>query len=87
MSEQTNKPKAQPRKNVGQNGVSLQDRLYAALKEQRIKTKIYLANGYQMEGIIKDFDNFTILLMKDGKEKMIYKSAISTVEPTKTVYT
>lgn len=85
MSEQTNKQN-KPKKSPNQSGMSLQDRLYGALKEQRVKTRIYLANGFQLEGIIKDFDNFTILLVKDGKEQMIYKSAISTVQPTQAVY-
>jgi host factor-I protein len=66
--------------------VSLQDRMYNALKEQRIKAKVFLTNGFQMDGIIKDFDNFTILLVKDGKEKMIYKHAISTIEPSKNIF-
>lgn len=66
--------------------VSLQDRLYNVLKEERIKAKVYLTNGFQMDGIIKDYDNFTILLLKEGQEKLIYKHAISTIEPSKSVF-
>lgn len=65
--------------------MNLQDRLYAALKEDRIKTKVFLTNGFQMDGIIKEVDNFTILVLKDGQERMIYKHAISTIEPTKKI--
>lgn len=71
---------------VNSNQVNIQDRLYSALKEKQVKTKVYLTNGFPMEGTIKDFDNFTILLVKDGAELLIYKSAISTIEPTKAVF-
>lgn len=68
------------------SNTNLQERLYASLKEGEIKAKIYLTNGFQLEGIIKDFDNFTILIVRDGKEDMIYKHAISTIEPSKAIF-
>lgn len=85
----TNQPQAQAQKkgpNKPVANLSLQDRLYQELKESRIKTRIYLVNGFQLEGIIKEVDNFTILIINEGKEKLIYKHAISTIEPTRPIF-
>lgn len=62
--------------------VSLQDRMYQELRDYRIKAKLYLVNGFQLEGIIREFDNFTVLVLDKGTEKLIFKHAISTIEQT-----
>lgn len=79
QNNQNRKPQA------GNTAVSLQDRMYQKLKEDRIKTKLYLVNGYQLEGIIREFDNFTVLLIDNGKERLIFKHAISTIEPSRAI--
>jgi len=66
--------------------MSLQDRMFNQLKENRIKAKIYLINGFQLDGMIKEVDNFTVLIVDNGKEKLLYKHAISTIEPAKSVF-
>jgi host factor-I protein len=38
-------------------------------------------NGYQLRGLVKGFDNYTLILDSDGKQQMIYKHAISTISP------
>lgn len=42
---------------------------------------IYLVNGFQLRGIVKGFDSFTILLEYERKTHLIYKHAVSTVSP------
>ena len=40
-------------------------------------------NGFQLRGVIRGFDGFTVILDSDGKQQMIYKHAISTVVPVR----
>ena len=42
---------------------------------------IYLINGYQVKGLVKGFDNYTIIMERDDKQQLIYKHAISTIIP------
>lgn len=46
---------------------------------------IYLINGYQIRGVVKGFDNYTIILDSEGKQQLIYKHAISTIIPVKPI--
>ena len=46
---------------------------------------IFLVNGYQIEGVIRSFDNFTILLDVDGKQQLVYKHAVSTIIPIRNI--
>jgi host factor-I protein len=44
-----------------------------------------LTNGFQIRGVIKAFDNFTIVIDSDGRQQMVYKHAISPFTPTRNV--
>ncbi len=56
--------------------------LNKARKENSSLT-VYLINGYQIRGgIVKGFDNYTIILETEGKQQLIYKHAISTIIPS-----
>ena len=44
---------------------------------------MFLMNGFQLRGVIRGFDGFTVILDSDGKQQMIYKHAISTVVPVR----
>lgn len=46
---------------------------------------VFLTNGFQLRGIVKAFDNFTVLIETDGKQQLIYKHAISTFAPIKNI--
>lgn len=47
----------------------------------RATVTVYTINGYQLRGtIFSDCDEY-IVLLSNGKKKMIYKHAISTIEP------
>ena len=42
-------------------------------------------NGFQLRGVITGFDSFVVVLLSDGKQMMIYKHAISTLAPVKSL--
>lgn len=58
---------------------TLQEAFLHALCKKRSKVSIFLVNGVQLKGQIKDADNFTVLLVQDDQEQLIYKHAISTI--------
>ena len=65
-------------------GQSLQDPYLNALRRERIPVSIYLVNGIKLQGQIESFDQFVILL-KNAVNQMVYKHAISTVVPARSV--
>lgn len=60
---------------------NLQDRFLNQLRINKIEVKVYLVNGYQMKGVVKAFDSYTVLLEEGNKQSLIYKHAISTLMP------
>ncbi|MFC3039998.1 RNA chaperone Hfq [Virgibacillus xinjiangensis] len=65
--------------------VNIQDQYLNQLRKNHISTTVFLTNGFQLRGIIKAFDNFTILIETEGKQQLIFKHAISTFAPAKNV--
>lgn len=65
-------------------GQSLQDPFLNALRKDRVPVSVYLVNGIKLQGQIESFDQFVILL-RNTVSQMIYKSAISTVVPSRNV--
>ena len=65
-------------------GQSLQDPYLNALRRERTPVSIYLVNGIKLQGQIESFDQFVILL-KNTVNQMVYKHAISTVVPARSV--
>ena len=65
-------------------GHSLQDPFLNALRKDRVPVSIYLVSGIKLQGQIESFDNFVILL-RNTVSQMIYKSAISTVVPSRNI--
>ncbi|MGM0631965.1 MAG: RNA chaperone Hfq [Pseudomonadota bacterium] len=65
-------------------GHSLQDPFLNALRKERIPVSIYLVSGIKLQGQIESFDQFVILL-KNAVNQMVYKHAISTVVPARSV--
>ncbi|HHY39049.1 MAG TPA: RNA chaperone Hfq [Clostridia bacterium] len=65
--------------------VNLQDVFLNLLRKDGTPLTIYLINGFQLKGIVKAFDNFTVLLEGEGKQMLVYKHAISTVSPMRSV--
>ncbi|UFU01114.1 RNA chaperone Hfq [Radiobacillus kanasensis] len=65
--------------------VMIQDQYLNQLRKERIQVTVFLTNGFQLRGVVKAFDNFTVLLETDGKQQLIFKHAISTFAPAKNV--
>ncbi|SJZ60167.1 RNA chaperone Hfq [Selenihalanaerobacter shriftii] len=65
--------------------INLQDSFLNQLRREGITATIYLVNGFQLTGKVTGFDNFTVILDSDGQQQMIYKHAISTITPQKTI--
>ncbi len=65
-------------------GQSLQDPYLNALRRERVPVSIYLVNGIKLQGQVESFDQFVVLL-KNSVSQMIYKHAISTVVPARSV--
>lgn len=60
---------------------NLQDRFLNIVRTKKIEVKVYLVNGFQAKGIVRSFDNFTVLLESGKQQTLIYKHAISTILP------
>jgi len=60
---------------------NLQDMFLNALRKSKTPVTMFLVKGVKLQGIITWFDNFSVLLRRDGQSQLIYKHAISTVMP------
>ncbi|MCQ6265878.1 RNA chaperone Hfq [Fictibacillus sp. WQ 8-8] len=65
--------------------INIQDQYLNQLRRENIYVTVYLLNGFQLKGMVKGFDNFTVILESDGKQHLIYKHAISTFTPHRPV--
>ena len=59
----------------------LQDTYLAEVKRQAVPVTVYLVNGFQLRGVVKGFDSFTIVLEYEHRVHLIYKHAVSTISP------
>lgn len=64
---------------------NLQDLFLNEARKNKVPVTIFLTNGFQIKGFIKGFDNFIVIVDNDGKQLMIYKHTISTVNPSKPI--
>jgi host factor-I protein len=60
---------------------NLQDVFLNHVRKQKVPVTVFLVNGVKLQGIINWFDNFCVLLRRDGHSQLVYKHAISTVMP------
>lgn len=65
--------------------INIQDTFLNHLRKENVPVTIYLVNGFQLRGLIKAFDNFTIVIDSEGKQQLVYKHAISTFTPQRPV--
>lgn len=70
---------------MNKSNINLQDVFLNQVRKEHINVIIYLTNGFQLKGLVKGFDNFTLVLDSDGKQQLIYKHAVSTISPIKSV--
>ena len=60
---------------------NLQDVFLNHVRKQKTSVTVFLVNGVKLQGIITWFDNFCLLLRRDGHSQLVYKHAISTIMP------
>ncbi|KAB2440389.1 RNA chaperone Hfq [Bacillus luti] len=57
----------------------LQEELYKQIKEEKSTVTIFLKSGVRIVGEVVGIDKFTVLMLVDGKQQLIYKQAVSTI--------
>lgn len=70
---------------MNKSPINLQDTFLNQIRKENMPVTIYLVNGFQLKGLIRGFDNFTVIIEFEGKQQMVYKHAISTVMPMRPV--
>lgn len=70
---------------MNKSPINLQDTFLNQVRKENMPVTIYLINGFQLKGLVKGFDNFTVVLEFEGKQQMVYKHAISTVMPIRPI--
>lgn len=63
----------------------IQDQYLNRLRKEKIPLTAYLMNGVPLKGRVLAFDSFVVLFEVDGKQQMVFKHAISTIQPTRPV--
>ncbi len=64
---------------------NLQDTFLNSVRKSRTPLTIFLVNGVKLQGMVSWFDNFCVLLRRDGQSQLVYKHAISTIMPSQPV--
>lgn len=64
---------------------NLQDVFLNTVRKTKTPVTMFLVNGVKLQGVITWFDNFSVLLRRDGHSQLVYKHAISTVMPASPV--
>jgi host factor-I protein len=77
---ETKSPSA-PAASQGVKGANLQDLFLNNLRREKTPVTMFLVKGVKLQGIVTWFDNFSILLRRDGQSQLVYKHAISTIMP------
>ncbi len=84
--EQKYKKKDEVPKMSPERTQSLQDAFLNHVRKQKTPLTIFLINGVKLQGIVTWFDNFCVLLRRDGHSQLVYKHAISTIMPGQPVH-
>ena len=66
---------------AGAKSANLQDLFLNSLRREKTPVTMFLVKGVKLQGIVTWFDNFSILLRRDGQSQLVYKHAISTIMP------
>jgi host factor-I protein len=64
---------------------NLQDTFLNHVRKNKVPVTIFLVNGVKLQGVVTWFDNFCVLLKRDGQAQLVYKHAVSTVMPSQPV--
>ena len=75
-------PAETPATGAGGKGQNLQDQFLNLLRKNKTPVTMFLVKGVKLQGIVTWFDNFSILLRRDGQSQLVYKHAVSTIMPS-----
>ena len=64
---------------------NLQDAFLNQVRKEKNSVTVFLINGVKLQCVITWFDNFCILLRRDGQSQLVYKHAVSTIMPSQNV--
>ncbi|RPF70259.1 RNA chaperone Hfq [Aurantiacibacter spongiae] len=79
--EKARRPATDGRSRSDGKGTNLQDLFLNHLRREKTPVTMFLVKGVKLQGIVTWFDNFSILLRRDGQSQLVYKHAISTIMP------
>ena len=68
--------------NMAERKQNLQDTFLNSVRKSKTPLTIFLVNGVKLQGVVTWFDNFCLLLRRDGSAQLVYKHAISTIMPS-----
>ena len=61
---------------------NLQDTFLNSVRKSKMPLTVFLVNGVKLQGVVTWFDNFCILLRREGSIQLVYKHAVSTIMPS-----
>ena len=68
-----------------QNKINFQETFLIRARRESVPVTMCLMNGFQMRGVIRGFDAFVVVLESEGRQQLIYKHAISTIAPVRSI--
>jgi host factor-I protein len=77
--------KTEKKEMASDRGQNLQDTFLNNVRKNKTPLTIFLVNGVKLQGIVTWFDNFCVLLRRDGHSQLVYKHAISTIMPSQPI--
>ena len=82
---QTRRAKKKAIRRMASDKQNLQDAFLNHVRKTKVPVTIFLINGVKLQGVITWFDNFCVLLRRDGQSQLVYKHAISTIMPAQPI--
>ncbi|MEM8796869.1 MAG: RNA chaperone Hfq [Pseudomonadota bacterium] len=70
---------------MAERAQNLQDTFLNHVRKSKVPLTVFLVNGVKLQGVVTWFDNFCLLLRRDGHSQLVYKHAISTIMPSQPV--
>lgn len=67
---------------MSEKSKNMQDIFLNSVRKQKVPVTVFLCNGVKLQGSITWFDNFCVLLRREGHIQLVYKHAISTIMPS-----
>ena len=63
--------------------INLQENFLNQARKENVPVTIHLVNGFQIKGMIRGFDQFTVVIDSMGRQQLVFKHAISTITPAR----